>query len=1389
MARTSGFKNLARTAWNRLRNGNGRSASSRRTGGQGTGCLRLEGLEQRTLLSAGPYAPAAGQEGSTAISKDDTAIVGWATGYENYIVGDSVSTSWQTPEKALGEAAGNSTDIVCLGRGGQITLTFDVPIVDGPGWDFATFENGFSDTFLELGYVEVSSNGTDFFRFSNDSLTESAVGAFGSVDATQITGYCSKYKQGYGTPFDLAELDGVSDLLDVNNISYVRIVDIVGDGTDLDSSGDVIYDPYPTSGSAGVDLEAVAVLNNVTSTAIAAVTFEDVGANLADETSWNGSDESGGFLSGGVAFNNSYDTTYGSWEGWAYSNTTDTTTAGYTNQYSAYVGAGAASSSTYAVAYASAWGTTPTIELPAYSDLGFESITITNTTYAALSMLNGDSVAKQFGGESGSDEDWFLLTITGVDADGASVGTVDFYLADYTFSDNSDDYVVDEWVTVDLTSLDNAVALQFSLSSSDVGDWGMNTPAYFAIDDVTLYNARLTDFEDVGGSLAAESHYQGSSDGEYTFDSGQFTFDHAVSWSGYYWDQWTYSNETDVTTAGYTNQFSAYLTETDSSNTYAIAYSGLSGGYGEGNTVTLDAVDGLDFQSLDVTNTTYAALSMLQGDDFARQFGYLDLNDDGDYEDAGEYDGDYPDWFLLTITGYDGAAGSGEEIGTIEFYLADYRSADDSLDYVVDDWTTIDLTSLGEAASLAFSFSSSDNSVWGMNTPAYVAVDNIVTYDSNVSTFEDVGLALGEEEYGPVEATGVEDYAPVRSTFTSGPIDYAYSRTIDDSWYGDFWEGFAYSNMTDTTTAGMDNQYSAYVASPLAGNTYAVAYDSSAFMGPTYTVSLELADGYDDYNFESIEVANTTYAALSMLEGDDYAKQFGGETGDDEDWFLLTIEGKDSLGNSVGTVEFYLADYRFSDNSLDYVVDEWTTVDLTSLAGATELEFSLSSSDVGTWGMNTPAYFAVDNIVVAEPAVVTLQATDEDDVIAFVVTETQYEVTINGEKETYDRTGQIEFYIDGLEGSDRITIVGTDGNEDAVLDPDSVDVTGSDFVVHATSVETISVDGGGGENDTATLTGSTGSNRLYSYDSYSRMSDSSRTYSLQVDGFEDVSVDASEGSGNYAFFYDSADNEVLSASPEGVDLSREDGTTSRAAAGFEKVYVYATSGGDDSAELTGVDGGRNRLYSYADYTTFTESARSFYFYVRGFDSVEAASPGDGTSYAYIYDSTGDDSLETTPTSATMDRDGGYSDLATSGFARVYAYATQGGTDSAVLNGSDEGGNRYRGYPTYSTLTDATTSFYTYARGFDSLTAIGSDSDTSGDRAYLYDSNGNDTLTGELLENDEYQGVSLTDEAGVYKNAALYFDLVYARSSDSGTTDTIDIDEDLLACRLIEMGTW
>ena len=96
------------------------------------------------------------------------------------------------------------------------------------------------------------------------------------------------------------------------------------------------------------------------------------------------------------------------------------------------------------------------------------------------------------------------------------------------------------------------------------------------------------------------------------------------------------------------------------------------------------------------------------------------------------------------------------------------------------------------------------------------------------------------------------------------------------------------------------------------------------------------------------EFTNTTYAALSMRDGDAFAKQFGGATGDDPDFLRLLIEGIDDLGESTGFVELMLADYRFADNNDDYIVGEWTWIELSGLGNnVKELHFALSSSDTG----------------------------------------------------------------------------------------------------------------------------------------------------------------------------------------------------------------------------------------------------------------------------------------------------------------------------------------------------------------------------------------------------------------------------------------------------------
>ncbi len=421
-----------------------------------------------------------------------------------------------------------------------------------------------------------------------------------------------------------------------------------------------------------------------------------------------------------------------------------------------------------------------------------------------------------------------------------------------------------------------------------------------------------------------------------------------------------------------------------------------------------------------------------------------------------------------------------------------------------------------------------------------------------------------------------------------------------------------------------------------------------------------------------------------------------------------------------------------------------------------------------------------------------LVGTSGNDVITVIPGTVEHVVTINGEPDYLDAATATEIRIDGLGGTDTITIYGKGGNESAVLQPDSVDLLAAGYAIHGVNVEAITVVAGNGHHNEATLYGSTASNRLYSYADHSRLTDSARSFSHRVEGFETLTVDVSGGSTDSAYLYDTPDDDELTVEPGLATFTRSAGTateTTTIAIGFQQVYTYATEG-EDTAAWTASDATQNRFYGYADYSLFTEARRSFYFYARGFDDVTATSPASLPAYAYLYDSPEVDAFIASTTSATMNRDDSWSDTTATGFARIYAYSTRGGADTAVLNGSSTGGNNYRGYPAYSTLYDSTQSFYHYVRGFHSVTAAGSKNAPSRDRAYLYDSPGADTFDEAFWEEDKYQGGSLTDTGNSYELWIKYFDYVYARSTDSGPGDTIAVEnERLLAYRLLRMGTW
>lgn len=227
------------------------------------------------------FAPAQDKPGTTAMHADSSAFVAWATdcvaepGPKKITNpnGSLAGSGWPS-SNAIGYPEG-TMGVTCLGDGGRATVTFASPICNLPGPDFAVFENGFANAedpdmwFLELGFVEVSSDGENFFRFPAVTHVqyETQLGGSGCIDPAQIHNLASKYGAMYGTPFDLDEVPD-DPLLNKNNVTHVRIIDVIGnidpEYATYDSEGHPVNDPWPTPyASCGMDLDAVGVIHDL----------------------------------------------------------------------------------------------------------------------------------------------------------------------------------------------------------------------------------------------------------------------------------------------------------------------------------------------------------------------------------------------------------------------------------------------------------------------------------------------------------------------------------------------------------------------------------------------------------------------------------------------------------------------------------------------------------------------------------------------------------------------------------------------------------------------------------------------------------------------------------------------------------------------------------------------------------------------------------------------------------------------------------------------------------------------------------------------------------------------------------------------------------------------
>lgn len=219
-----------------------------------------------------------------------------------------------------------------------------------------------------------------------------------------------------------------------------------------------------------------------------------------------------------------------------------------------------------------------------------------------------------------------------------------------------------------------------------------------------------------------------------------------------------------------------------------------------------------------------------------------------------------------------------------------------------------------------------------------------------VVTFED--LTVPQAGYFNGDPGNLDPGDEVSQPWLSAGVAFSNTYGVDADFAFPYWSGFAYSDVVNTTTPGFTNQYASFPGGGYQSSTYAVAYADGA------TVTLPGAA-----IVSGLRIANTTYAALAMRDGDQFspALQPGG-------WFRVTATGRRS-GSPTGSAEFYLADLR--GESPPGIVAGWDWFDLSGLGTVDEVGFAFSGSDVGQFGLNTPAYFALDNLTFAavpEPA-------------------------------------------------------------------------------------------------------------------------------------------------------------------------------------------------------------------------------------------------------------------------------------------------------------------------------------------------------------------------------------------------------------------------------------
>jgi len=427
----------------------------------------------------------------------------------------------------------------------------------------------------------------------------------------------------------------------------------------------------------------------------------------------NGSDGKGGFWNGHFFYRNSYDTAWKSWSGIGISRTKDTLTSSFANEFSTITGGGINGTSNYAVCYYKGH----IIPEKGQKLTGFY---VTNTTYAYRTIKNGSSFSKKFGGITGTDKDWFRIRITGYSGKSMPDTTV-FYLADYRNNDNYKDYIINKWTWVDLADFRVSDSLVITFESSDVGQFGINTPAYVAIDDLNAippnnFNMAPGLYFDDTAFFRNGKVWNGQYDTSGGFAYGKLYFENSYNtqWGSY--SGWAVSKDNDTSKSGFAAQYTAITADGASTrfnrdSSYAVSYGR--------SVIRLPYKRGgwpVTYFRFAYTNNTFTYKSMRYGDGFSKKFG-------------GPLGTD-PDYLRLFVIGYDDDDVAVDTLGledmNDEIALADFRM---NRNYLNKNWTFyISGGFKKNIVRMEFQLESTDTGQFGINTPQYFCLDNLFEY-------------------------------------------------------------------------------------------------------------------------------------------------------------------------------------------------------------------------------------------------------------------------------------------------------------------------------------------------------------------------------------------------------------------------------------------------------------------------------------------------------------------------------------------------------------------------------------------------------------------------------------------------------------------------------------